>query len=247
MASVLVGTMFIELIHPPPSLVCRYYHELFVRGRSDLCQLMQRTRVKGSWVRQSSSPDTEPDFSAMPVVPKSEGKDIPKLPPLRNATTASTSKHASSKLPTEQPGRITMTAVVSPANYGSAQPLGSSSYPTPTGFEWKTSSLVANLNGEISIRQQTPSQSKIPATTSHARGSSSRPYDYARRGDVSSNVSAFPVPVHQYFEPPPTEQVALAAFLFDVGLDSDEELRKELSQYDTEPLPWNSPSNQTEL
>lgn len=184
----------------------------------------------------------------MPVVPKSEGKDIPKLPPLRNATTASISKHASSKVPTEQPGGITMTTVVSPAIYGSAQPLDSSSYSTPTGFGWTNSSLVANLNGEISVRQQTPNQSRIPATSSHARGSSSRPYDYARRGDVSNNVPAFPVPVqHQYFEPPPTEQVALAAFLFDVGLDSDEELRKELSQYDTEPLPWNSPSNQTEL
>jgi hypothetical protein len=45
-----------------------YYHELFLRGMSHLCVYMQRTRVKGYWVRQSSSPDTEPDFYSMPFV-----------------------------------------------------------------------------------------------------------------------------------------------------------------------------------
>jgi hypothetical protein len=45
-----------------------YYHEFFLRGRPHLCAYMQRTRVKGYWVRQSSSPDTEPDFYSMPFV-----------------------------------------------------------------------------------------------------------------------------------------------------------------------------------
>ncbi|KAL7560150.1 hypothetical protein ACA910_013161 [Epithemia clementina (nom. ined.)] len=45
-----------------------YYHELFLRGLPHLCRRMQRTRVKGYWVRQSSSPETEPDFSSMPIV-----------------------------------------------------------------------------------------------------------------------------------------------------------------------------------
>jgi len=45
-----------------------YYHELFLRGMPHLCHRMQRTRIKGYWVRQSSSPETEPDFSKMPVV-----------------------------------------------------------------------------------------------------------------------------------------------------------------------------------
>jgi hypothetical protein len=34
----------------------------------DLVATIQRTRIKGCWVRQSSSPDTEPDFYAMPAV-----------------------------------------------------------------------------------------------------------------------------------------------------------------------------------
>ena len=42
-----------------------YYSELFLRDRPDLVALIPRTRIKGYWVRQSSSPETEPDFYAM--------------------------------------------------------------------------------------------------------------------------------------------------------------------------------------
>ena len=38
-----------------------------------LCSSMQRTRVKGTMVRQSSSPDTEPDFYSMPPVGLGQG------------------------------------------------------------------------------------------------------------------------------------------------------------------------------
>lgn len=42
-----------------------YYHELFLRGRPDLCRRMIRTRVKGNGMKAASSPATEPDFYAM--------------------------------------------------------------------------------------------------------------------------------------------------------------------------------------
>ena len=45
-----------------------YYHELFLRGRTWLCNRMSRTRVKGTGVRTASSPETEPNFYAMPYV-----------------------------------------------------------------------------------------------------------------------------------------------------------------------------------
>ena len=38
-----------------------------------LCSSMQRTRVKGTMVRQSSNPGTEPDFSTMPPLRPGEG------------------------------------------------------------------------------------------------------------------------------------------------------------------------------
>eukprot|EP00934_Nitzschia_sp_Nitz4_P002717 Nitzschia sp. Nitz4//scaffold54_size114964//21447//22593//NITZ4_003838-RA/size114964-augustus-gene-0.1-mRNA-1//1//CDS//3329554312//2707//frame0 len=42
-----------------------YYHELFLRGRTDLCSGMMRTRVKGNGSKAASSPATEPDFYSM--------------------------------------------------------------------------------------------------------------------------------------------------------------------------------------
>ena len=45
-----------------------YYHECFLRGRSFLCNKIVRTRVKGTWVRTSSSPESEPNFYAMESV-----------------------------------------------------------------------------------------------------------------------------------------------------------------------------------
>jgi len=45
-----------------------YYHECFLRGRAFLCSKIQRTRVKGTWVRTSSSPESEPNFYTMEKV-----------------------------------------------------------------------------------------------------------------------------------------------------------------------------------
>ena len=50
------------------SLHSRYYHELFLRGRPDLCVLIRRQRVKGV-VRAVSEPSMEPDFYAMEACP----------------------------------------------------------------------------------------------------------------------------------------------------------------------------------
>jgi hypothetical protein len=43
-----------------------YFHELFLKGRPDLCKIMLRTRVKGNGIKAGSVPDTEPNFYAMP-------------------------------------------------------------------------------------------------------------------------------------------------------------------------------------
>lgn len=49
----------------PDTLSCRYYHELFLAGRMDLCKLMVRTRIKGNGSKAASSPATEPNFYVM--------------------------------------------------------------------------------------------------------------------------------------------------------------------------------------
>mmetsp|Transcript_20123 Transcript_20123/g.38154 ORF Transcript_20123/g.38154 Transcript_20123/m.38154 type:complete len:446 (+) Transcript_20123:112-1449(+) len=205
-----------------------YYHELFVRGRADLCQLMQRTRIKGSWVRQSSSPDTEPDFASMPPAPKSSSAAMPKLPPRRSTASAS-------KATAEKSSRTVATTGVAPLSGFSILPQNPTSYHSATGFGWTNSSLQSN---------KTDLSTMVPLNLP------SKPFASPRR--QQSDLS-YHLPMQQYFEPPlpsfvdPQQQASLTSFLHDVGLDSDDELRAELSQYDTEPLPWNSPSNLTDL
>ncbi|EEC44591.1 predicted protein [Phaeodactylum tricornutum CCAP 1055/1] len=45
-----------------------YYHELFLRGRPSLCHHIHRLRINGNEVRQSTIPEMEPDFAALPPV-----------------------------------------------------------------------------------------------------------------------------------------------------------------------------------
>merc|ERR1712232_1371269 len=46
-----------------------YYHELFLRGKPDLCHHIERNTVKGTRTRKPASPATEPNFYLMPFLP----------------------------------------------------------------------------------------------------------------------------------------------------------------------------------
>lgn len=61
---------------------CRYYHELFLRGRPDLCKVMTRTRVKGNGMKAASSPSTEPNFYAMEPCYESDEPYVPPMEPI---------------------------------------------------------------------------------------------------------------------------------------------------------------------
>ena len=51
-----------------------YYHELFLRGRPQLCMRMHRQKVKGTGHKQPADAKTEPNFYAMPP---SQGHHVP--------------------------------------------------------------------------------------------------------------------------------------------------------------------------
>jgi hypothetical protein len=61
--------LFLLLVHfchqSELAFLFRYYHELFLRGRPNLCRHMVRTRVKGNGMKAASSPNTEPNFYMM--------------------------------------------------------------------------------------------------------------------------------------------------------------------------------------
>lgn len=48
-----------------------YYHELFLRGRIELCQAMCRHKIKGTKHKASNNPENEPNFYALPFVDNS--------------------------------------------------------------------------------------------------------------------------------------------------------------------------------
>lgn len=57
----------------------RYYHELFLRGRPDLCRLMVRTRVKGNGMVRSTRID------ALALVVPTESLSYPAHAPSKRA------------------------------------------------------------------------------------------------------------------------------------------------------------------
>eukprot|EP00557_Chaetoceros_sp_GSL56_P009662 CAMPEP_0176477208 /NCGR_PEP_ID=MMETSP0200_2-20121128/490_1 /TAXON_ID=947934 /ORGANISM="Chaetoceros sp., Strain GSL56" /LENGTH=327 /DNA_ID=CAMNT_0017872983 /DNA_START=280 /DNA_END=1263 /DNA_ORIENTATION=+ len=53
-----------------------YYHELFLRGKEELCTRMVRTRIKGTRTKGASNPDSEPNFYAMPSLEGTASSEI---------------------------------------------------------------------------------------------------------------------------------------------------------------------------
>lgn len=74
-----------------------YYHELFLRGRPLLSTLMRRQKIKGTGIKLTPNPDTEPNFYKIsdkrPLPPVNTDRELEPLPPI--STSLSVPKNAS--------------------------------------------------------------------------------------------------------------------------------------------------------
>eukprot|EP00554_Chaetoceros_debilis_P011459 CAMPEP_0194105586 /NCGR_PEP_ID=MMETSP0150-20130528/5770_1 /TAXON_ID=122233 /ORGANISM="Chaetoceros debilis, Strain MM31A-1" /LENGTH=431 /DNA_ID=CAMNT_0038793505 /DNA_START=294 /DNA_END=1589 /DNA_ORIENTATION=- len=83
-----------------------YYHELFLRGKRQLCSRMIRMRIKGTRTKAASNPESEPNFYIMPPVSQSTR---PSLSSLTSSSSSSSSSSSTSKRPNRRPARATQT------------------------------------------------------------------------------------------------------------------------------------------
>ena len=74
-----------------------YYHELFLRGRPQLCLRMVRQKVKGTGHKQPADAQTEPNFYALPPVSAGSGSagTSPMVSPALSAAAAPSSPRGS--------------------------------------------------------------------------------------------------------------------------------------------------------
>lgn len=56
-----------------------YYHELFLRGKEFLCELLKRTKINGRGIKGLNNPDLEPDFYSKPFCVKENSMDEDKI------------------------------------------------------------------------------------------------------------------------------------------------------------------------
>lgn len=68
-----LSCLFCKLYLSGPDKGC-YYHELFLRGKEFLAIRIKRTKVKGTYTRKPSSPQSEPKFYNLPSLPATTQK-----------------------------------------------------------------------------------------------------------------------------------------------------------------------------
>jgi hypothetical protein len=83
-----------------------YYHELFLRGRPQLCLRMARQKVKGTGHKQPADAQTEPNFYALPPTTGSDALGSPTLTAVAAEQSPPSVPRLVPSLPQQQPAPI---------------------------------------------------------------------------------------------------------------------------------------------
>jgi hypothetical protein len=126
------------------SLLVGYYHELFLRGKRDICRNIRRRQVKGTGTRKPDAPESEPNFYLMEFLPESKcTEDDKKMPPKLSALAMGnniTSNNNTLDASISLTGMMTPSAVALTSRQPTVDSSMSSSW-FPSSFEAPTSTL----------------------------------------------------------------------------------------------------------
>ena len=200
-----------------------YYHPCFLRGRPFLTSKIQRTRVKGTWVRTSSSPHTEPNFYMMDPV-----RDLNDDEQDGDEDGSHGHSHCESD-------SCTASSVAPSFGHGTA----SFCTPTPTAMEKKTVQITFDLCDKVSSNAQHSVAAAAAASLFHPPALPPTSVMATNNADVQqyiqyidtamSIVESGPPPATAApitgedipFVPDLCEDAELASFLSDIDLDMD--------------------------
>eukprot|EP00934_Nitzschia_sp_Nitz4_P009187 Nitzschia sp. Nitz4//scaffold54_size114964//84269//85502//NITZ4_003861-RA/size114964-processed-gene-0.190-mRNA-1//-1//CDS//3329554381//9177//frame0 len=221
---------FVRLTHDGPDRGA-YYHELFLRERTFLCAKIQRTRVKGTWVRTSSSPESEPDFYTMdPVPPLSQ---VPQLQSAQNTAMEQSWDSDDTRFVSETDDYSNSSEFESSDTQVSLPtPIISSDMGLPTVGNVAALPPPASLpcGGEVCYSQPLPQpipQQALPPFRGQDKVSTMMPPSFELLQPSIPKVVCGSAP----YALPMQEDADLASFLYDVDLGAEFDLSRELIQH----------------
>eukprot|EP00547_Thalassionema_nitzschioides_P016336 CAMPEP_0194253940 /NCGR_PEP_ID=MMETSP0158-20130606/30970_1 /TAXON_ID=33649 /ORGANISM="Thalassionema nitzschioides, Strain L26-B" /LENGTH=464 /DNA_ID=CAMNT_0038991797 /DNA_START=166 /DNA_END=1563 /DNA_ORIENTATION=+ len=153
-----------------------YYHELFLRGRPQLCMRMNRQKVKGTGHKQPADAQTEPNFYNMPHQPVWPQPPSPGIQGLQGAANLlkgiaagiPASSLSTATWPQTQLGQPAITSQQANAVYQTTQPVA------PQSWAYVQAPVSVQLHQDPSVQhnaqeQQTQQQQQISTSQNHSQ------------------------------------------------------------------------------
>ena len=192
-----------------------YYHELFLRGKDQLCTTMIRMRIKGTRTKAASDPESEPNFYSMPPLSRTAFK-----PPSSNMM-----RHGSCS-PVNERVKIKTETIEQPSNCDTRQ--SKFAIQTPLKDEGEASPVCVST--QCSVSSRSASNSPLPYTNIGAPYLPIRMFSNSQAtiSPRRNNHTSFPI---HYYTPQPQEHPLYDKSKFPDPLQDDDALTFEGKEF----------------